>query len=487
MSEGIRPIQASVTETALVDDPLALQKPKEPHIPGANLALALLIGINLFNYIDRQVLAAILDSIEKKFLPENGPSNASWLGLLTSVFLVSYMVFAPIFGWLADRMSRWWLIGIGVIVWSLASGASGLSGQLAGYTFTGFYLLLATRAMVGIGEAAYGPAAPAVLSDLYPVSIRGQVMSWFYVAIPVGSAIGFGLGGLAGWPLAFFLVVPPGILLGLACFFLREPQRGLSDSDQGNHHPVKHVSLKDYRRLFRTPSYVLTTSGMACLTFAMGGIAAWVPYYLETIRHLGTKAQVNLTFGGILVVAGLIGTIVGGLTGDALRKVTSGSYFLVSAIAMFLAFPTILCVIWAPPYLIWPSIFFTCFFLFFNTGPTNTILANVTHPHLRTAGFAVNILIIHALGDVVSPSLIGYLADAFATSSVDDLGKVILHRNFEVGFITVSAVLLLRFHFLVHRHALPGPPIAPARSTNSMIDQESFSDSADHPEKRGKT
>jgi predicted MFS family arabinose efflux permease len=266
-------------------------------------------------------------------------------------------------------------------------------------------------------------------------------MSWFYVAIPVGSAIGFGLGGLAGWPLAFYLVVPPGILLGLACFFLREPQRGLSDLD--NHHTVRHVSLKDYSRLFRVPSYVLNTAGMACLTFAMGGIAAWVPYYLETIRHLGTKAQVNLTFGGILVVSGLIGTIAGGLSGDALRKVTSGSYFLVSAIAMFLAFPTILCVIWAPPFFIWPAIFFTCFFLFFNTGPTNTILANVTNPHLRTAGFAVNILIIHALGDVVSPSLIGYLADAFATTTVDDLGKEIIHKNFEVGFITVSAVLLL--------------------------------------------
>jgi len=408
--------------------------------PGAYLALGLLLGINLFNYIDRQVLAALLTPIEEHFLPEGDENNGFLLGLLASAFLVSYMIFAPLFGWLADRMSRWWLIGLGVIIWSAASGGSGLAGLWAG--MLGFWVLLATRCFVGIGEAAYGPAAPAVLSDLFPVRIRGQVMAWFYVAIPVGSALGYALGGVGGWPWAFYLVVPPGLLLGLLCFFMPEPARGQTDLE--DHAAARHITLRDYRRLFRNPSYVLDTAGMACLTFAMGGIAVWVPFYLEKSRHLGSHQDVNLMFGAILVVAGLVATLLGGLAGDWARKYHSGSYFLVSALAMFLSFPILLAVIWAPNYLIWPLIFLTCFFLFFNMGPTNTILANVTHPSLRAPAFALNIFIIHALGDVISPPAIGKIAGIFGTRTVQpETGKVLVTLNLDAGFVAVSIVLLL--------------------------------------------
>lgn len=408
-------------------------------MPGAWLALVLLLGINLFNYLDRQVLAALLHSIEKHFLEEGGKSNGTLLGILAASFLVSYMVFAPIFGWLAGKMPRWWLIGIGVIVWSLASGASGLSGWVAG--IPGFALLVLTRCFVGIGEAAYGPAAPDVLSDLFPVRIRGQVLSWFYVAIPVGSALGYILGGMAGWPLAFYLVVPPGLLLGLACFFLREPPRG--EADLENPHAVRKISLQDYKRLFRNRSYVLDTAGMACYSFGLGGIAIWVPYYLINIRKLGDEASVNSIFGVILVVSGLLGTVAGGLAGDALRGKTKGSYFLVSGLAMLLSFPMLLGVLWGPSSLIWLLIFMTCFLLFFNTGPTNTILANVTHPSLRAPGFALNIFLIHALGDAISPILIGKAGDLLGKSSVDSNGNPIFIKNLDAGFVVVALILLL--------------------------------------------
>jgi MFS family permease len=291
---------------------------------------------------------------------------------------------------------------------------------------------------------------------MYPERMRGQVMSWFYLAIPVGSALGYTLGGWFGWPWSFYLVVPPGLLLGVLCFFMREPRRGQVDFhvefaspvtapvnmkepqrgqvDFHEHPNVRRVTLKDYRLLFRTPSYVLNTLGMTCLTFALGGIAIWMPHFATEYRKAGSPESVNTTFGLIVVVSGLISTLLGGLAGDLVRRYTSGAYFLVSAVAMFLAFPLFLWSIYAPFPLAWVLIFCACFLLFFNTGPTNTILANVTHPSLRPAGFALNILIIHALGDAVSPVIIGWIADLHKVEGKADLA---------LGFVAVSGMILL--------------------------------------------
>ena len=161
--------------------------PRETPMPGARTALVLLLAINLFNYIDRYVLAAVLPKLKLAFVADD-PDARTKLGALTTAFLVSYMLLAPLFGWLGDRMSRWLLVAIGVILWSVASGASGLAA--------GFAMLLLTRCFVGIGEAAYGPVAPD--HDLRPVpgQVRGSVLAWFYAAIPVGSALGYVAGRL---------------------------------------------------------------------------------------------------------------------------------------------------------------------------------------------------------------------------------------------------------------------------------------------------
>ena len=332
----------------------------------------MLLAINLFNYIDRQILAANLPNIENYLKQRGEEVTKTRLGLLATAFMAAYMVFAPVFGWLADRVGRWHLIGIGVILWSLASGATGLA--------TTYLILLMTRCFVGIGEAAYGPIAPAVISDLYPEEKRGSVLAWFYVAIPVGSALGYTLGGWAGWPWSFYLVVPPGLALGLWCFFQPEPQRGLADLVNVS---VRLITMKDYLRLLKNPSYVLDTLGMTCMTFALGGIAIWMPDYISVYRGAGELKDVNGLFGIIVVVSGLAATILGGLAGDWLRPRFSGSYFLVSGAAMLLGFPLFLLVLKVPFPYAWVLIFLACFCLFFNTGPTNTVLANVTHPSLR--------------------------------------------------------------------------------------------------------
>jgi len=405
---------------------------------GANSALALLLLINLFNYIDRQVLAAVVGPIRRTFFNQSGGGDSlnsviHWfqnqlgfkpedalLGLLGTAFMLIYMIGAPVFARLAETKSRWAIVAWGVILWSIASGASGLAPT--------FLALLLTRCCVGIGEAAYGPVAPAMISDLFPIKTRGRVLAWFYVAIPVGSALGYILGGWAAnssigdwaggltgmrhesWRWAFFIVTLPGIALGLRSFFMREPPRGKSDLSQSLMPAA--VPWRDYWLLVRTPSYVLCTLGMAAMTFAIGGIGFWMPYYLES--RPGAPANSTIIFGAITAVAGLGATLLGGIAGDRLRARFPGSYFLVSGIAMMVGFPIFLAALRAPfPWAIWLLIFLTCFCLFFNTGPTNTILANVTHPSIRAAGFALNIFVIHALGDVISPVVIGFLNDWF--------------------------------------------------------------------------
>jgi MFS family permease len=391
---------------------------------GAWLAVALLLSVNLFNYIDRQVLAAVVPAIQKDF---PGASDAQ-VGLLFSAFLVSYMLAAPVFGWLADRYSRWKLVGVGVILWSLASGASGLAGvypladvrlpdwlpAVGGQVLVGGVLsILIARLFVGVGEAAYGPAAPTILSDLFPVEKRGQIISWFYVAIPVGSALGYLLGGMVlnaglSWHWAFYLTVPPGILLGVVPFFLSDPPK--SDAGGGDDHRLG--GWEEYKVILRTPSFLLNTAAMTALTFAMGGIGAWMPKYVEYHTDGAiSSATASSIFGPVLVVSGLAATLAGGWAGDWLRTRVRGSYFVVSAVAMLIGFPLLLAVTVTPFPAAWGLVALAVFCLFFNTGPSNTALANVTHPSMRAAAFALNILIIHALGDVVSPPLIGLAND----------------------------------------------------------------------------
>lgn len=403
--------------TAAIPKPLAQESGP---LPGARTALLLLMAINLFNYMDRYVLAAVESAISDEFMP--GDKGAEeWMGMLVPAFMVTYMLIAPLFGWLADRVSRWLLIGVGVIVWSLASGASGLAA--------GFWMLFFTRCLVGFGEAAYGPAAPTIISDLYPIKVRGYVLSWFYMAIPVGSALGFGLGGLMlwltnDWRWAFYVVVPPGLLLGLCCFLMPNPPRGQADAGAVS----RAAHWRDYVILLKTPSYVLDTLGMAAMTFAVGGIAFFMPRYIaKDCGHLDL-ATVNLIFSGIVGTSSLGATLLGGILGDKLRPRIPGSYFLVSGLAMVAAFPLVLLILWIAFPWAWGFVFLAVFCLFFNTGPTNTILANVTHPSVRASAFALNILVIHALGDAISPWIIGAIARRW---------------NLTAGFLLVSVLILI--------------------------------------------
>ena len=296
-------------------------------LSGARSALFLLLAINLFNYIDRQVLAALEPDIRASFFSSNDVNAMTKTGFLAVAFFVTYMVSAPILGLLADRYSRWIIVGSAVILWSLASGASGLAAT--------FWILFATRIFVGIGEGGYGPAAPSMLSDLFPIETRGRIMAIFYTAIPVGSALGYVIGGLVGahlgWRWAFYLITPPGLLLGLLCFWRRDPRVAADHLIQKS----PRRSIRDYLNLFHTRSYLINCIAMTLMTFVTGGLGFWVPAYL---RYRNQSPEVGMTiFGLILVVAGLVSTLVGGVIADKLRSRLAGSYFWVSGIGMLIA------------------------------------------------------------------------------------------------------------------------------------------------------
>jgi MFS family permease len=393
-------------------------------------ALGLLLTVNMLNYIDRQVLFAVFPLIK---IDLNLSDTA--LGLLGSAFMFSYLLLAPLFGWLGDHWSRTRLAAGGLVIWSLAT-------TLAGYA-SGYRTLLAARAVVGVGEASFGTVSPGLVSDFFSKELRGRVLSWFYVAIPVGSALGYLLGGLLGqkygWHAAFLIVGIPGLLLAIPVALLRTPPRGgdlvdgelSAPSKQGTHPPPdlplerggtrcpqtlpggdgKQIHPGGYAALFRNRSFVWNTLAMAAMTFAIGGLAQWLPSFLNRV-HSVDVAKGNMLFGATTVLAGILGTLAGGWLGDRWQKNNGKGYLLLSGWGFLIG----------TPFAVWAllasdltscmiAIFIAELFLFLNTGPLNTVILNVTVPAVRAMAFAVNIFFIHALGDAVSPTILGWLSD----------------------------------------------------------------------------
>jgi MFS family permease len=372
-------------------------------------ALAVLTLINLFNYLDRWIVAALAESMKHSELQ----LSDTQLGSLMTGFIIVYMIAAPLFGSLGDARSRTRLLGLGVAIWSVATALAGLA--------TGYASLFAARAAVGVGEAAYGTISPALLADYFPRERRGRVFAVFFAAIPIGSALGYIVGGLVdhyfGWRQAFFVAGVPGLVLAALALRLYDPPRGAQDAAGGPASGAHGVSLGSaaraaYAALVRNRPYVLTVLGYAAYTFAIGALAFWTPAFLERTRGI-PKAQATVQFGAIVVVTGFIGTYAGGWIGDYFLRVSRQAYLWVSGLVTLLAAPLTLVALAAPrPAVYWPAIVAAELCLFASTGPINSAIVNVVSPHMRATAVALSIFAIHFLGDVPSPSLVGFLSDA---------------------------------------------------------------------------
>jgi len=362
----------------------------------AGLALFLLTCLNLFNFIDRYILPGVQPLVQKEFAVSD-----ERMGALTYAFFITYMIAAPLTGWLGDRFPRKPLIVAGALIWSIATL---LTARVHNYE-----MLYFRHAIVGIGEATFSIFAPAMLADFYPEFDRNKILSIFYTAIPVGAALGYLTGGMLGprygWRAPFFIAALPGVLIAIFFWiFVREPKRGAADS------LAPTLNRSTVRGIFRNPAYWAGSLGMAMMVFSMGGISVWLPTFFY--RYGGYSLEMsNQLIGGITVVDGIVGTWVGGWLAQRWLRHDHRALYLLSAISAGLTIPFAAAAFFGPRGFLLPAVFVAEFFLFLNTGPLNTAIVNSIAAPVRSTAIALNLFIIHALGDASSPRIIGKISD----------------------------------------------------------------------------
>ena len=397
---------------------------RKPLPPG--WILFVLTGLNLLNYLDRYVLSAVLTPLQKDLGINDGQA-----GRLMTAFMIGYFVTSPVFGWLGDRCSRKWLIAAGIFVWSVGTVLTGFA--------TTFAVMIAFRVLVGLGEASYATISPSLISDSYGPAKRNNALTIFYVAIPVGAALGTIIGGLIaakwGWRHAFIWVGAPGLLLALVMLPFAELKRGQAEGMtlEASHKP----SVGDIVNLFRIPDYLLVVLGYTAYTFALGAFGYWGPTFLHR-AHGVAVAQAGEFFGAVLVVAGLVGTMIGGFAATAWHKRNRAGYAWTLGLSVLIAVPLAFGAFLAGS-TFWSMAFLAgaMFFLFLPTGPVNTLILETAPVNLRVSAMAVSIFTIHLFGDMWSPEIVGRLADSFA----GNLQKAVL--ILPVALILASALWLV--------------------------------------------
>jgi MFS family permease len=398
--------------------------------------LVLLIGLNLLNYMDRYILPGEVSLIQREF-----HSTDQQIGALTTALFLTYMLAAPLTGWLGDHFRRKPLIIGGAVLWSLAT--------LATAWVHDYRTLFIRHALVGVGEATFGIFAPAVLADFYPERDRNRILSIFYVAIPVGAALGYAAGGqlgsLWGWRAPFLVCAIPGLIIAALYGWLgREPERGASDQ-------VKQTASRStVLGLFTNGAFLTATFGLAMLTFAMGGISNWVPEFLRRYAGLSV-ANSSLVMGGITVVDGIAGTLVGGWLAQRWLKTNDRALYLLSFWSVALTLPCGAVLFFGPHAWAIPMLFVTEFFLFLNTGPLNAAIVNSVSAPVRATAISLNLFIIHCFGDTFAPTVIG---------AISDHSNLRLALGATLIFLVVSAVILRMGARFAPR--LDEPPAAPA-------------------------
>jgi MFS family permease len=361
------------------------------------LTLALLSGLNLLNYLDRYVLSAVLTPLQHDL--HLGDAEGGWTA---SAFMLGYFLTAPFFGYLGDRYPRKRLMLAGVVVWSLATAGTALAQN--------FPELFAIRMVVGIGEACFVTMGPSWISDLFAGVSRNTALTIFYVAIPVGSAIGFTIGGhfaqTGDWRGAFWWVGLPGVLFALSLLFLREPKRGEADGLPA----VAPPGWREVLQLLARRRYLLLVGGYAAQTFSIGAFGVWAPAFLHRSHGLSLDRAATI-FGMLLAGMGLAAMAAGGFLGNVLRRRSDQGYVWLMTASMALAVPVCFFALTVGgTTLALSGLALAIFLLFLPTGPINTEMFEIVPAHLRASAVALCTFFIHLFGDLGSPALVGTIS-----------------------------------------------------------------------------
>src|SRR5437588_2246644 len=415
-------MEAFVSDIPSSADP-HLEVPRQKSGKYAMYVFWVMFGISFLNYLDRNVLTGAAATVAMDL----GFTNDG-IGYIASAFLVVYTLGTVPLGIWADRAKRKNVVAICVAIWSIATALTALA--------TNFITLFLSRMILGIGEAGYFPAGTALMSDYFSRSKRSRIMSWWSVGQLVGILVGFVLGGvLAGigkWRLAFIFTGIPGLLLAFLAWRLREPRRNEADEEEialypytlGNvaeieePHPAIHISsnvLSQFGMLLRIKTLVVLIIMQIFAFFVLGVNVVFLPTYLQQLDIFGlSSGQAGLFSGAVIVLAGLVGTVLGGYMADWLNRRHQGARVLVCAIGFLLSAPSFALAITTHNFQVF-SVFFivTTILLTLYTGPSTAATQDVVPAILRASAIAVSLFFAHLLGDAFAPTLVGLLASAF--------------------------------------------------------------------------
>jgi len=382
-----------------------------------------MFSISFLNYLDRNVLSGAANVVAREL-----GFGFDGIGVIASSFLVVYTLSTIPLGIWADRTKRKNVVAICVAIWSLATAFTALANS--------FLTLFISRMVLGIGEAGYFPAGTALMSDYFSRSKRSRIMSWWSVGQLIGILVGFVIGGvLAGmgkWRLAFVFTGIPGLLLAFLAWRLREPRRNEADEEEIALYPYtlgKMAEIEEPHQTIHISSNVLSQFGMLlCIKtlvvliimqifafFVLGVNVVFLPTYLQQLDIFGlSSGQAGLFSGAVIVLAGLVGTVLGGYMADWLNRRHQGARVLVCGIGFLLSAPSFALAITTHNFQVF-SVFFivTTILLTLYTGPSTAATQDVVPALLRASAIAVSLFFAHLLGDAFAPTLVGLLASAF--------------------------------------------------------------------------
>lgn len=432
-------------------------------------ALSVLTFVNFLNYIDRQVLPAVAPAIQRDLRLTD-----TEIGAMEAALLLSFTVLAPLFGWLGDRYSRARLMAVAAVIWSIATG---LAAWVDRWPFlppalnlnVPFFGVLAlssvalglcmVRTMVGVGESSYSTITPTLIADYFPKQKRATVLGVFQAAIPMGFALGYVLGAVLahyfGWRIAFMVVGLPGLIISVFVWFLREPVRGARDERPSK--PTdndKRSWWATTKQIFATRDWLLSTAGYSALTFVLGAFATWATLMLARDKRM-SETSAAVVLGVVTLLGGATGTFGGGWIADRVVARRRDGYFVVCAVSSLLGVvPAAIALISHQPLLFLPSIFFAVVLLFINNAPFHAILVNSVPPAIRASAVAMNIVVIHAGGDLISRFGVGRLSDSIAQGNASPLARLAqllgidpVREHLTAALLVVPAGLLVSAFF----------------------------------------
>lgn len=386
--------------TAVIGETVSFTKTYRQYV------LGVLLFVYIFNFIDRQILAILAQSIKE----DMGLSDTQ-IGALSGVaFGIFYATLGIPIARLADRYSRVNIISICLAIWS---GMTALSGAA-----TNFWQLLVARIGVGIGEAGGSPPSHSLIADYFPVSERSSALGIYAIGVPVGILFGNLLGGwineFFGWRLAFLVVGLPGILLAIVLkMTVKEPPRGHSEAGRSMSDADQVPFTQVLKTMWAFKSFRQLSLGAGTQAFVGYGAIAWMPAYLIRTHDM-SSGEVGTALGLIIGIAGGVGSFLGGYLADRWGVKDVRWYMWIPAFGFLAAVPTSIAMysidsLW----LILALYVIPAFAVNLYTGPTFGMTQSLAPLAMRASASALLLFIINIIGLVFGPTAVGMLSDVF--------------------------------------------------------------------------